>query len=89
MVLVGDLDKCIPACRVGVLAHGCSEDSMEKCISELLLLMQDTEFQKRCRQTAEKLLSLQSGISLYHRLYLHSMRLQPDAFQPSLAPVVT
>jgi glycosyltransferase involved in cell wall biosynthesis len=66
---VGDVEQVIRQHRVGVLATGASIAEMDACVAELLRLLKDPDLASRCRRTAEKLFSLESGTAAYRQLY--------------------
>jgi glycosyltransferase involved in cell wall biosynthesis len=66
---VGDVEQVIRQHRVGVLARGASAAEMDACVIDLLALLKDPEFARRCRRTAENLFSLETGTAAYRQLY--------------------
>ena len=66
---VGDVEQVISHHRVGVLSTGASSDEMDICVARLLVLLKDPDLSRRCRRTAEKLFSLESGTAAYRKLY--------------------
>ena len=66
---VGDVRQVILQHHVGVLATGSSSEEMDACVGELLALLRDPVLASRCRRTAEKLFSLESGTAAYRQLY--------------------
>jgi len=66
---VGDVAKIIRQYRVGVIVTGPSHQEMEAAWDELQELLLDSDLASRCRQAAEEIFSLDSGVAAYSALY--------------------
>lgn len=66
---VGDVAQIVAENRVGVLLEGPAPAQVARALDELELLMADPELAVRCRATAERLFSLESGTEAYRKLY--------------------
>lgn len=66
---VGDVSHIVSENRVGVILEAPSPEEIEKAKSELQSLMCEKDLAARCRQTAERIFSLEHGTSAYARIY--------------------
>ena len=66
---VGDVADIVIKNKVGIVLKNSSKRDMEKAFQELVILMQDLELSKRCRDTAKKLFSLDLGVKSYQEVY--------------------
>lgn len=67
---IGDTEELVRSNRVGVVVKDFVNSSYESTTIELLELLKEKQsLRNRCRQTAEKFLSLEQGVEMYKRLY--------------------
>ena len=66
---VGDLGEIIHEGRVGLLASGFDDRSLDGLAHALLHLVKDPELRSRCRTVAEERFSLSAGVAEYSRIY--------------------
>ena len=66
---VGDIDEIINKYKVGIIIKGSSKENFDQAYIELTELLKDPNLSKRCRETAEKLFSIEVGINLYRKIY--------------------
>lgn len=66
---IGDLDRLLPAERVGVLLEDFTPRSYDETAAALHELLTDPELAGRCRRLAEGRFGLPAGVEAYHRLY--------------------
>jgi glycosyltransferase involved in cell wall biosynthesis len=66
---VGDVARIVQENRVGVIVKGSDAASMEAAWRDLQQLRQDPNLAARCRETAEKVFSLETGTRNYAELY--------------------
>ena len=66
---IGDTDVITEKNKVGVVINGFNTKDYHVAVSELKNLLNDKNIALRCRQTAEKKLSLSSAVSSYHNVY--------------------
>lgn len=66
---VGDVASIVRENRVGVILEGPEPLHIEKAIQELKELLIEDGLPERCRETAEKLFSLEAGTDAYRRIY--------------------
>jgi glycosyltransferase involved in cell wall biosynthesis len=66
---VGDMKSILEGRRVGAAAAGLGGDDLLAAIRRLLLLLRESDLQQRCRQAAQEMFSLESGVELYASIY--------------------
>lgn len=67
---IGDTEELVSSNRVGVVARNFNSDDYGRIIKELTELKKDPSgLSQRCRQTAEKFLSLKLGTDKYREIY--------------------
>jgi glycosyltransferase involved in cell wall biosynthesis len=66
---VSDTDEIIERERVGVIVRGHSDSDYERAIDELLVLLQDPDLGRRCRQAAEGHYALDPACERQYALY--------------------
>jgi glycosyltransferase involved in cell wall biosynthesis len=66
---VGDAADIVERERVGVVLTGFSPEEINRGVDELLALARDPDLADRCRRTAVKLFSLDSGVEAYGAIY--------------------
>jgi len=66
---VGDMEQIVVESKTGVCVSAFDDASLREGVQELLLLLQDREVSKRCRDKAEEVFSLQAGIKSYLQIY--------------------
>jgi glycosyltransferase involved in cell wall biosynthesis len=66
---VGDVADIVSQNRVGIVLDGIDALSISNAIDNLHSLYLDDEIQRRCRDTAEKIFSLEFGIDNYRKAY--------------------
>ncbi len=67
---IGDSDEILQKEKVGVIVKDFTQDSYQKSINNLLLLMQEKEALRcRCIDSAKKYFSLNDGVNKYREIY--------------------
>ena len=66
---VGDVVDVVTQNRVGIVLDGVDASSISDAVDNLNSLYLDKEIHKRCRDTAEKIFSLEFGIENYRKVY--------------------
>ena len=66
---IGDLDRLLPAERVGVLLEDFTPAGTEAAAGALQALLTDPGLADRCRRVAAERFGLAAGVAAYHRLY--------------------
>jgi glycosyltransferase involved in cell wall biosynthesis len=66
---VGDAAGIVEQERVGVVMTGFTPEDISRGVDELIALRQDSDLADRCRRTALKLFSLDSGVTAYRDIY--------------------
>jgi hypothetical protein len=66
---VGDMEDILEQNRVGVVLRDFSETSNSASADKLLALVDEAATPARCRATAERLFSLDSGVVTYSGIY--------------------
>jgi len=66
---VGDVVDVVTQNRVGIVLDGVDASSISDAVDNLNSLYLDKEIHKRCRDTAEKIFSLEFGIENYRKIY--------------------
>lgn len=66
---IGDTDNITLANRVGVVVDDFRESAYKKSVYELIELLKDPGLKNRCRETAEKNLSLSAAVDKYYEIY--------------------
>ena len=66
---VGDMDDIVRSNRVGVVIDNFKSGSYRKEGEAFLDLIKDKDLQVRCRNTAQRLLSLEGGVKRFYRVY--------------------
>jgi glycosyltransferase involved in cell wall biosynthesis len=66
---IGDCDKILGSERAGILINNFSDLEYEAAYKELQVLLGDEGLKNRCRLTAEKYFSLDSGVNRYKDIY--------------------
>lgn len=66
---VGDIAEILEEATVGVVLTDFSDQSLVDGIRRLVRLVQDPETPRRCRETATRLFSLQTGVAQYRQIY--------------------
>lgn len=66
---VGDMETVLEGERTGVAIRDYSPAGLEQAVIRLLAIVDDPETPARCREVAERLFSLDSGVARYRRLY--------------------
>jgi len=67
---VGDVDQIVRSNRIGVVIDRFDTASYKTAVNGLMALMNDRDALKtRCRNTAERLLSLRDGVKHFHEIY--------------------
>jgi len=66
---VGDLKAVLEGERTGVALTSFSATSRVAAVERLFKLLDDPELANRCRETAERLFSLDAGVAAYARIY--------------------
>ena len=70
---VGDVADVVTQNRVGIVLDGIDATSISDAIDNLNSLYLDKEIHKRCRDTAEKIFSLEFGINNYRKIYTEAI----------------
>ncbi len=70
---VGDMHLILEENKVGVCLSDFSKAAMIKAVDQLLTLVADSRTSNHCRETAERLFSLDLGVARYRELYLHHL----------------
>ena len=71
---VGDVVDVVKQNRVGIVLDGIDASSISDAVDNLHSLYLDKEIHKRCRDTAEKIFSLEFGIDEYRKVYTGIMK---------------
>ena len=66
---VGDMAEVLKGERVGVALETFNETSMTAALQQLLQLVSDPATSARCVSAAHRHFSLDTGVSLYDRIY--------------------
>lgn len=66
---IGDTADIVEANRIGVVVRRFSRDEYDRAARSVIELAKDSDTMKRCRLTAEKSFSLESGIAKYEKVY--------------------
>jgi glycosyltransferase involved in cell wall biosynthesis len=66
---VGDVAAILEENQVGVALAGFDEVERSRAITELLGLVESPDLAKRCRETAQRLFSLEGGVAAYRDIY--------------------
>jgi glycosyltransferase involved in cell wall biosynthesis len=66
---VGDLATILEDNQVGVAVTGFGEPELRSAIARLLELVESPGLPDRCRATAQRLFSLESGVAAYRSIY--------------------
>lgn len=66
---IGDTADVVKTNAIGIVVRGFSRDEYERARLSLVALAKDVNTANRCRQTAEKDFSLESGIAKYKSVY--------------------
>ncbi len=71
---IGDTAGTVEDNSIGVVVRGFSDSEYERAAQELALLAKDGKTAQRCRETAERLFSLDSGIAKYEDVYESALK---------------
>ena len=71
---IGDTAETVENNSIGVVVRGFSHVEYERAARELSVLAKDNSTSKRCRDTAKRLFSLDSGISKYADVYESALK---------------
>jgi glycosyltransferase involved in cell wall biosynthesis len=66
---IGDMKNILEQNNVGVVLPDFSESSIAEAVDEVLTLVDDPCVAQRCRETAERLFSLDVGVDSYKKIY--------------------
>ena len=67
---IGDTENLVKTNRVGVVIEEFGPGDYSRAVDDLLLMLQDKpNLRRRCRQTAERFLSLDYGVEKYWKTY--------------------
>lgn len=66
---VGDMESILEGNRVGVALRGSSDEDLRGGVERLVALTRDEDLQDRCRRTATRLSSLDTGVAAYREIY--------------------
>jgi glycosyltransferase involved in cell wall biosynthesis len=66
---VGDMDEILIRDQVGIVVERLDTDSVRKGLEGLLQLTNTPDIQRRCRDTAARYFSLDSGVRAYSQIY--------------------
>jgi hypothetical protein len=83
---IGDLDAMVEEHAAGIVMRGLETESCEEAIGRLDLLLRDPALSSRCRDLAERRLSLIGGVRSYYEVY---ERLLDPAAPPTFEPPPT
>ena len=66
---IGDVADIVRDNDVGVIVDGIGKDQMETAFKTLITFLHDPDLPERCRATAERLFSLETGTTAYRGIY--------------------
>lgn len=66
---VGDMKEILEDNQVGVALKDFSDADMKNAVHQLIVLLDDPNLERRCRETAERLFSLEGGVQSYDAIY--------------------
>lgn len=72
---IGDTGELVSQMQVGVVLHDESESALERAADAALAMIGSTDVSNRCRNTAEAIYSLRSGVAAYAEIYARLVKL--------------